>query len=61
MDAQKLRAMAVRCRELEKVAVREEIREQLHQWAEDFEAEAEAIEKIAATRDDKGIDGKSLK
>jgi hypothetical protein len=35
--------MADRCRELERVAVRDDIREQLRQWAIDFDAEAEAV------------------
>jgi hypothetical protein len=38
--------MADRCRELQRVAVRDEIREQLRQWASDFDAEAEAVEKL---------------
>jgi hypothetical protein len=37
--------MADRCRELHRIAARDEIREQLRQWAEDLEAEAEAVEK----------------
>jgi hypothetical protein len=36
--------MADRCRELERIAVRDEVRQQLRQWAEEFEAEAKAIE-----------------
>ena len=38
------RALADRCRELQRVAVRDDIREQLRQWAFDFDAEAEAVE-----------------
>ena len=45
MDAQGFRALADRCRELARVAVRDDIREQLRQWMYDFEAEAEAAEK----------------
>jgi hypothetical protein len=29
---------------LERIAVRDEVRQQLRQWVEDFEAEAKAIE-----------------
>ena len=47
MDAAKMRAIANRCRELSRVAVRDEIREQLRQWAEEFDAQAEAMEKTA--------------
>jgi hypothetical protein len=47
MNAREFRAMADRCRELHRIAVRDEVREQLRQWAEDFEAEAEAIEEVA--------------
>ena len=43
MNAREFRAIAERCRELQRVAVRDDIREQLRQWAEDFEAEADAI------------------
>ena len=45
MDAQQFRALANRCGELARVAERDDIREQLRQWAIDFEAEAEAAEK----------------
>jgi hypothetical protein len=41
MDADKLRAMANRCRELLEHAGTEELRRQLHQWAEEFDAEAD--------------------
>ena len=44
MNGRGFRALADRCRELQRVAVRDDIREQLRQWAEDFEAEAEAVE-----------------
>jgi hypothetical protein len=37
--------MAERCRELQRVAVRDDVREQLSQWAEDFETEAETVDK----------------
>ena len=37
--------MADRCRELHRIAVRDEVREQLRQWAIDFEAEAETVQK----------------
>ena len=45
MDAQDFRAQAQRCRELSRIAVRSEVREQLRQWVDDFEAEAEAVER----------------
>ena len=45
MNAREFRAMAERCRELQRVAARDDIREQLRQWADDFDDEAEAIEK----------------
>ena len=44
MDAQDFRAMAQRCRDLLRIAVRSEVKEQLRQWVEDFENEAEAME-----------------
>ena len=44
MDAQGFRALADRCRELARVAVRDDIRRQLCQWIDDFEAEAVAAE-----------------
>ncbi len=47
MDAQGFRALAQRCRDLLRVAARDDLREQLRQWAEDFDAEADAIEKMA--------------
>lgn len=47
MDPNKMRAIAVRCRELSRVAVRDDIREQLRQWAEEFDAQADAIERTA--------------
>ena len=47
MDADKMRAIADRCRELSRVAVRDDIREQLRQWAEEFDAHADAMEKTA--------------
>jgi len=45
MDAQDLRALAQRCRELLRVASAPEVKTQLRDWVEDFEAEAEAIER----------------
>jgi hypothetical protein len=47
VNAHEFRAKGERCRELQRIAVRDELREQLRQWAEDFDAEAEAIEKAA--------------
>jgi hypothetical protein len=45
MDAQQFRALADRCRELSRIAARDEVRDQLREWAHDFEAEADAAEK----------------
>ena len=45
MDAQAFRALAKRCSELARVAVKGDVQEQLREWAGDFEAEAEAAEK----------------
>ena len=47
MDPNKMRAIAARCRELSRVAVRDDIREQLRQWAEEFDTQADAIERTA--------------
>ena len=47
MDAAGLRSLAGRCRELAQGAVRDETREQLQQLAEDLDAEADALEKMA--------------
>src|SRR5438309_11342035 len=43
MDAAAFRVMARRCRDLLQIAVLEEIKVQLHQWAEEFEAEADSL------------------
>ena len=45
MNAQKLHALADRCRKLVCVAVRDDVREQLRQWVLDVEAEADAADK----------------
>lgn len=45
MDAQHFRAMAERCREMGRVVARDDVREQLRQWADDFDDEADALEK----------------
>ena len=45
MNAGEFRAMAERCRQLQRVAVRDDVRDQLRQWVNDFEDEAENIEK----------------
>jgi hypothetical protein len=45
MDAQQFRALADRCRELSRIAARDDVRDQLREWVRDFEAEAEAAEK----------------
>ena len=44
VNAREFRHMAERCRELQRIAVRDEMREQLRQWSVDFEAEAKAVE-----------------
>ncbi|MFL6798084.1 MAG: hypothetical protein ACJ8F3_11795 [Xanthobacteraceae bacterium] len=53
MDAAAFRAMALRCRDLLQIAVREEIKVQLHQWAEEFEAQADSLD--ITDRDDAEI------
>ena len=45
MDTHQLRARAQRCWELLRLAVKPEVKEQLREWAEDFEAEAAAKER----------------
>lgn len=50
MEIDDYRAMAERCRDLLRVAVRDDIREQLRRWAEDFDAEADALEHAADMR-----------
>ena len=46
-DAEELREKAQRCRELLRIAERQELRDQLRQWADDFDEEAEALERTA--------------
>ena len=46
MDAERFRALADRCRELARVATRDDIRQQLREWTREFEAEADAAEKV---------------
>ena len=36
MNAREFRALAERCRELQRIAVRDEVREQLRQWGHRF-------------------------
>jgi hypothetical protein len=45
MDAPQFRALADRCRELSRIAARDDVRDLLRDWVHDFEAEAEAAEK----------------
>jgi hypothetical protein len=45
MDPRTLRARADRCRELLRVAVRDDVREQLRQWANEFDEEADELER----------------
>ena len=44
MDSEDFRALAQRCRDLLRIATRSEVKEQLRQWIDDFENEAEAME-----------------
>ena len=44
VNAREFRHMAERCRELQRSAARDDMREQLRQWAMDFEDEAAAVE-----------------
>ena len=53
MDAQKFRDRAARCRDLLRVAVRDDIREQLGKWADEFEAEADEMDRGANAADQK--------
>ena len=48
MDEHDFRAMAERCRELQRIALRDDVRQQLRQWAEDFDAEADALEQVGS-------------
>ena len=50
VDAEGFRALAVRCRELARIAGRDDVRQQLGEWVHDFEAEAEAAEKTERYR-----------
>ena len=47
MNAQQYRAMAERCRDLLRIASNDEVRAQLREWEQDFEAEPKAVEKAA--------------
>ena len=42
--AEDFRDKAEQCRDLPRLAARDDVREQLHEWAEDFDAEAERLE-----------------
>ena len=44
VDAEDFQALAQRCRDLLLSAVRPDVQEQLLQWVEDFEDDAEAME-----------------
>lgn len=46
MDSRDFRALADRCREMARVAARDDLRQQLREWSDDFEAEAEAAEEM---------------
>jgi hypothetical protein len=44
------RALAQRCRDLLRIAVRSEVKEQLRQWVDDFEDEAAAMGRLNAPK-----------
>ena len=44
MDSEDFRALAQRCRDLMQISSRSEVKEQLRQWIDDFEDEAQAME-----------------
>ena len=48
MDAKRFKALAARCRALARVAVRDDVREQLRLWVHDFKTEAEAAKPSAS-------------
>jgi hypothetical protein len=50
MDVKRLRALAARCKALARVAVRDDVREQLRQWVHDFKAEAASAEPSVKAR-----------
>ena len=52
-DAAYLRLKARQCRELAQVAIVAEVREQLRLFADEFEAHAEALDRIARTEGDR--------
>ena len=53
MDAARLRALAKRCRDLARCAIRDDIRRQLREWTHEFEAEAKAKEGARALSRDR--------
>ena len=55
-DVHNYRAMADRCRELQRIAARDEVRDQLRQWAEDFDAEADELDNTADFTDSSAFD-----
>jgi|HubBroStandDraft_4_1064222.scaffolds.fasta_scaffold546457_2 HPt (histidine-containing phosphotransfer) domain-containing protein len=58
MDAQGFRALAQRCHDLGQIAAGLEVREQLHEWVDDLEAEAEAAEgRHPQMHDDRSDEG----
>jgi hypothetical protein len=50
VNAQDSRALAQRCRDLLRIAVRSEVKEQLRQWVDDFEDEAAAMGRLNAPK-----------
>jgi hypothetical protein len=50
VDPEDLREKARRCRELMRIAVRQEVRDQLREWAEDFESDADTLASGANRR-----------
>ena len=53
-DAAYLRLKARQCRELAKVAILPEVREQLRLFAEEFQAHAEALDRMGVPADADG-------
>ena len=45
MTARAFRTLAERCRELQRIAVRDDIREQLRHWAIDFDARLKLLRR----------------
>jgi hypothetical protein len=50
VHAQDTRALAQRCRDMQRIAVKSEVKELLRQWADVFEDDAEAMEGRRSSR-----------